>query len=108
MTKIFPITHVNIHLPSEPATSGEARTATCNRSYCLRQPSETQWQTAYYNEDKDCFYYECVYTTYVDASEAFRTELNRQMDRYDYFVRMFFKYRSYIVSQEAQWENEIK
>lgn len=92
--KIYPETLINIHLPKEPAT--------CNRSYCLRQLSGTQWATSYYNEDEDAFYYVHIFNTYTEASIIFREELNKQMNRYSYFTEMFFKYRSYIVSQEAK------
>lgn len=91
--KIWPITLINIHLPKEVVT--------CNRSYCLRQLSDTQWQTAYYNEQQDSFYYSHYHSTYVDASEAFRTELNRNMNHYEHLIQLFYKHRDYIMSQEA-------
>ena len=91
--KIYPVTLINIHLPAEPAN--------CERSYCLRQLSDTQWCTCYYNEDQDSFYYGHYHSTYVDASEAFRTELNRNMEHYEHLIQLFYKYRDYIVSQEG-------
>lgn len=85
-------TLINIHLPSEPAN--------CERSYCLRQLSETQWSTCYYNEPQDSFYYGHYHSTLVDATEAFRLEMNRNMEHLSYHTEMFYKYRDYIVAQE--------
>lgn len=92
--KVYPVTHINVHLPKEPAT--------CNRSYCLRQLSPTQWQTAYYNEDSDCFYYSHYHLTFKDACEAFRVELNGNMQRMSRHVELFYKYRGLIAMQEKE------
>ena len=94
MNKTYPITLINIHLPSEPITK--------ERSYCLRQLSDNEWVTTYYDEDKDYFYHGKYFPTLEEATEEFRTEMNRQMERYNHFISMFFKYRDYILKQETR------
>ena len=83
MSEFQPKTLINIHLPSEPAT--------CERSYCLRQLSDTQWATCYYNEDQDSFYYGHYFTNIDEAYEEFRKELNRNMEHYGAIITKFYE-----------------
>lgn len=79
---------IQIRLPSEPATT--------ERSYCLRQISDSKWSTCYYSETRDSFYYGHYFYSLEEAYVEFNTELNRQMERLSYHTEMFYKYRSYM------------
>ena len=94
MENKYPTTLINIHLPDEPMTK--------ERSWCLRQMSNTQWCVCYYDEDGDYFYSSVYFDDISFAYEAFHIELNKQMNRLSYHIRMFYKYRSYITSQESK------
>ena len=92
MENKYPSTLINIHLPDEPMTA--------TRSYCLRQLSETQWATAYYNEDQDSFYYGHYFTNIDDAYVEFRTELNRNLSHYEHLITQYYKYQHLINRQK--------
>ena len=64
--------------------------------------SISQWCVCYYDEDGDYFYSGEYFNNIEAAYEAFHIELNKQMNRLSYHIEMFYKYRSYITSQESK------
>jgi hypothetical protein len=84
----FPKVLISIDLPLEPMQH--------ERSYCLRQISESKYATCYMNKKDNSYYYGHYFFSLEEALIEFNIELNRQTKRLSYHVEMYYKYRAEI------------
>jgi hypothetical protein len=111
----YPRNLITIKLPDEPLTA--------RRYYCLRQISPSEWSTCYYaphvregdkgyktipqegGKKTGSFYHGHYFSSLEAASECFNEEINRQTERYNYFVGKFFSHRSLLATLDT---DEVK
>jgi hypothetical protein len=84
---------LSFQLPQEPLTK--------DRSFVLFETA-TGWNTSYLDNETGEYYGNNSHSDLALALLDFNHQLQNQLNRYNHFTSMFFKYRDLIATQEVR------